>query len=308
MGKELKAIKMDFKSQYDAYLKIVNSQIDKYFCGVDIPQKTVFDAMEYTIKGGGKRIRPVLLMATADICNADFDDASRVSVAIECIHNYSLIHDDLPCMDDDDLRRGRATCHKVFGEDIAVLAGDGLLNFAFEILSDCQGFNKLEPADLIEIIKDISSASGVYGMIGGQVVDIESENRNDVTLDELLYLHKNKTGAIIASAARCGCLCGGFKKAKDVLPMIEAYAEKIGLAFQIKDDLLDVTGDTNVLGKTVGSDEKSDKTTFVKLLGQRGAEEYLEKVTEEAKSAIAPISEKAEFLYDFADFLLNRNY
>lgn len=298
---------MDFKVKYDTYLKAVNEQIDEYFKPSNAPQKSVIEAMRYAITAGGKRIRPVLVMASAELFDADRVDAARVALAVECIHNYSLIHDDLPCMDDDDLRRGRPTCHKVYGEDIALLAGDGLLNAAFEILSDKSKFSSLAEKNLIEIIKCLSSASGVWGMIGGQVVDLEHEERGDVDLDEIIYKHAGKTGALIRAAAMCGCLCAEDYD-REEMSKIDEFSSKLGLAFQIKDDILDVAGAEEVIGKPVGSDEKSGKATFVSLLGMKAAEEYLEKVTAEAKSALDIFGESAWFLKSLADYLLERRY
>lgn len=299
---------MDFNSQYERYLKIIEDKIEQYFRIPTIPQKSVFEAMKYAICGGGKRIRPVLLMSVGEMLGADLDDCATVGLAIECIHNYSLIHDDLPCMDNDDIRRGRATCHRKFGESTALLAGDGLLNMAFEILSDSDNFRQLSGKSLLSIIKRLSAASGVYGMIGGQVVDLENENRSDVRIDELEYMHKGKTGAIISAAAVCGALCAGLCQEDETVGMLEGYASELGLAFQIKDDILDVVGDEALLGKPIGSDEQSGKTTFVTLLGLDGARRVLEEKTNEAKRAISPLGESGWFLNSLADFLLKRSF
>lgn len=298
---------MQFKEQYKKYLEAVEKQIKNCFTVNELPQKNVIDAMEYAICGGGKRIRPVLVQAAAEIYGADANDAARVALAVECIHNYSLIHDDLPCMDNDDLRRGRKTCHKVYGESTALLAGDGLLNLAFEILSDESKFRTLTSDRLIKIIRCLSGASGVFGMIGGQVVDLECETRNDVKIDELIYLHNHKTGALISAAVKCGCLCANtcLSEIEDAL---DVYSQKLGLAFQIKDDILDVVGDEKLLGKPVGSDAEEEKNTFVTLLGLKKAEAYLENLTNEAKKALIPIGNKGKFLDSLADYLLARKY
>lgn len=298
---------MDFKAKYSEYLKIVENKIDEYFKVPDLPQKEVFEAMRYAICGGGKRIRPVLTLAAAELCGADMRDAAKVALAVECVHNYSLIHDDLPCMDDDDLRRGRATCHKVYGESTALLAGDGLLNMAFEILSE-DDFWSMESVMRIGVIRALSKASGVYGMIGGQVIDLANEDRADVTLDELMYMHAGKTGALIRAAAVCGCMCGKKLETDEYIQIMEEFSTKLGLAFQIKDDILDVVGDEKLLGKPVGSDEKSGKNTFVTLLGRSGAEEYLERLTKEAKVALEPLGERGEFFRSLADYLLERSF
>lgn len=299
---------MDFNEQYKKYLNIIEKRIESYFDGFDYTalQKNVYSAMKYAICGGGKRIRPVLTLAVSDILSGVTTDAEYVALAVECIHNYSLIHDDLPCMDNDDLRRGRATCHKVYGEDIALLAGDGLLNSAFEILSDDTRFNSLSAEMRIKAIRCLSDASGVFGMIGGQVVDLEAEHRDDITADELLYLHNNKTGALIRAAVQCGAICGSCRD-NDVFAALDKYAASLGLAFQIKDDILDVVGSEEVLGKPIGSDAECGKNTFVSLFGLEGAKKYLALETDKAKNALEPFDRKAEFLSELADFLLVRN-
>lgn len=299
---------MDFKTKYDSYLKAIEAQIDEYFREKDVPQREVIDAMRYAISAGGKRIRPVLVMSVAELFGADAGDAARIALAVECVHNYSLIHDDLPCMDDDDLRRGRPTCHKVYSESTALLAGDGLLNCAFEILSDRKSYTALSAESLVAITSCLASASGVWGMIGGQVVDLEHEKRSDVSLDEIIYKHAGKTGALIRAAAVCGGLCAGVGEENEKISAIDEFSSKLGLAFQIKDDILDIIGDENVLGKPIGSDVRSGKATFVSLLGQEKAEECLNIVTAEAKAALDVFGESAWFLNSLADFLLARSY
>lgn len=298
---------MDFSKQYQNYLAPVEREIAAAFPVPDLPQKHVFSAMQYGICGGGKRIRPVLTMAVCDMLGGNLNDAAKAACAIEAVHNYSLIHDDLPCMDNDDLRRGRPTCHKVYGEDIALLAGDGLLNCAFEILANAS-WESLTAAEVLALVRTISSASGAFGMIGGQVIDLESENRTDVTLAELQNLHRHKTGDLICAAAELGCICGKLTDGQsDEKKKIITYAEKLGLAFQIKDDILDVVGDEKVLGKPIGSDAAQHKNTFVTLLGLAEAEKALTTLTDEAKSALDGFKNTA-FLCVFADYLLNRNY
>ncbi len=298
---------MDFKVKYNQYLEIIESKIEECLKVPDLPQREVFEAMRYAVTGGGKRIRPVLTLAVAELCCADTEDAVRLALSVECVHNYSLIHDDLPCMDDDDLRRGRATCHKVYGESAALLAGDGLLNMAFEILSG-EGFSSMSACDRLRATRILSSASGAYGMIGGQMIDLKNENRTDVSLDELIYMHGGKTGALIKAAAVCGAICAGIDDDDERISAIETYASKLGLAFQIKDDILDVIGDEGLLGKPVGSDEKSGKNTFVTLLGREEADEHLRCLTSEAKQALSIFGDRAGFLVELADYLLERSY
>ncbi len=299
---------MDFSKQYQNYLELINSEIDRAFLVPKISQAHVFEAMRYGITDGGKRIRPVLAMAVCDMLGGSVADAIRVGCAIEAIHSYSLIHDDLPCMDDDDLRRGKPSCHKAYGEDIALLAGDGLLTKAFDLLTDIDEYENIEPGVIIRIIREIAVASGVYGMIGGQVIDLQCEDRTDVTLQELQELHRGKSGALSRVSAICGCLCAGVLDENDEkYKKIISFSEKLGLAFQIKDDILDVIGQEEILGKPIGSDAEQNKTTFVTLMGLDGAKAELERLTNDAKAEIAGILH-SEFLLDFADYLLNRNY
>ncbi len=294
---------MEFQEQYQIYLTQIEAELNKQFSVPDILQKKVFEAMQYGILGGGKRIRPVFTMAVCDVLGGNLANAARVGCAIEAIHSYSLIHDDLPCMDNDDMRRGKPSCHKAYGEDIALLAGDGLLTKAFEILTE--GKTMTQEAKL-RCVKELAMAAGCYGMIGGQVIDLACENRADVSLAELTELHRGKTGALIRVCAVCGCLCGGlFDEADEKFQKIVAFSEKLGLAFQIKDDILDVIGDEADLGKPVGSDAEQNKTTFVTLLGIERAKEELVRLTEDAKTLLEGLP-KAEFLLEFADYLLAR--
>ncbi len=299
---------MDFSLQYQKYLNDINQEISAISAVPEALQKSVFLAMQYGLNGGGKRIRPVLTLAVSDMLGGNYHDALKVACAIECIHNYSLIHDDLPCMDDDDMRRGRPTCHVVFPENIALLAGDGLLNLAFELLSDTSRYQTLSHGSIVRLIREISSASGAWGMIGGQVIDLESEGRTDMTQERLLELHKHKTGDLIRVSAVCGCICAGIlDEEQEEYKKIVDFSSKLGLAFQIKDDILDVVGDENRLGKPVGSDASCEKNTFVTLMGLEGAKEELSRLTEEAKFALNSFA-KNEFLLSLAEYLLHRDY
>lgn len=299
---------MDFSLQYDVYLAEINDEIEKISKREKLPEETVFTAMMYGLSAGGKRIRPVLTVAVCDALGGSHRDAIRVGCAIECIHNYSLLHDDLPCMDDDDLRRGRPTCHKVYGEATALLAGDGLLNLAFELLSDETQYESLSAQEILAVIKAVSNASGVYGMIGGQAIDLACENRDDVTMEQLSALHRHKTGDLIRVSALAGCLCAHVsEETDDRYQKILEYSTKLGLAFQIKDDILDVVGQEELLGKPIGSDAEEHKTTFVTLLGLEKAKEELDRITREAKNAIADLP-NGTFLLALADYLLNREF
>ncbi len=282
------------------YQKMIDAALDAAINEPDSLYSEIFKAMKYSLNAGGKRIRPVLVLEFARIFGADIEKTMPFAVAIEMIHTYSLIHDDLPCMDDDDLRRGRPTNHKVFGEACAVLAGDALLNRAFEhILNNAKD---ILSETILAAMKCLANASGANGMIGGQIIDIEGENR-DLTIDETTLLQSMKTGALIRASAVMGCIlgCAG----EDMIKVAEEYADNIGLAFQIKDDILNVEGDINLLGKDVGNDEESGKSTFVKLLGIDECKKRVELLTEKAVDSAKKLPE-SDFLISLAYMLLSR--
>ncbi len=289
-----------FKQELEQKIQCVNSFLEKYFIKNDNYQKNIYDAMAYSLFAGGKRIRPVIMMACAELFG-DAEKAMPFACALEMLHTYSLIHDDLPCMDNDDLRRGKPTNHVVYGESMAVLAGDALLTRVFEIALK---HSELLPEDTIKAVTILAEAGGTEGMIGGQVIDIESEAKqvDEETLNEL---HIHKTGALIIAAAKLGAIAGGAGD-EDIL-RVASYAKDLGLAFQIKDDILDVEGDASVLGKNIGADDKKDKTTFVKLYGLEKSKELLAQYTESAKQSLKPYGNKADFLLELADFLLKRD-
>lgn len=287
---------MNFEIALKEKLDIVNGWISELSPKGEGYHKTIFDAANYSIENGGKRIRPVLTLAVCQMLGGNIENAKHFACALEFIHTYSLIHDDLPCMDNDDYRRGKLTNHKVFGEAMAVLAGDTLLTHAFYVASQSTC------PKAIVAIAEIAKGAGADGMIGGQVIDMEVAK----TKEQLFELHKKKTGALISLGAYLGSLAANATKEEQ--DAVISYAQNLGLAFQIKDDILDVTGDETLLGKPVGSDEKSEKQTFVTFYGLDGAKEQLEIYTQSAKDALKPFGEKAEFLLDLADYLLNRNY
>lgn len=280
----------------------INNWLKNYFVNKGSYNKKLYEAMYYSVEVGGKRIRPILLILTYLLYKKDYKEIMPVAGAIEMIHTYSLIHDDLPSMDNDDLRRGKPTNHKVFGEGIAVLAGDALLNEAMNLLFRfCNNGkeNSLKACTLI------SEAAGAEGMIGGQVVDILSEGRK-ISTEELMYMHSKKTGALI----KCSILAGGIlgNADNDELEILSSFGEKIGLAFQIKDDILDVIGDTNVLGKKVKSDADNDKTTFITIYGIEECIELCKELTEESLSLIDKLSGDTTKLKDITLFLLEREF
>ncbi len=295
---------MEFEKQLKKYINEVNSELEKVFCEKDCLQHIVYDAMRYSIMAGGKRLRPVLSLATCDMLGGCTEDALRFGVAVEHIHTYSLIHDDLPCMDNDDLRRGLPTCHKKFGEANALLAGDGLLTGTFEYLADFSKYRKVSPETVVRVIFEIAKAAGCDGMIGGQVVDLECEGKSGVTKETLNYLYQRKTGALIRVSAVAGAIAAGASE-EDVL-IIGEFAQKLGLAFQIQDDILDCIGDESVLGKPIGSDAENEKTTYVTLLGLDEAKKKADEITNDAIALLDKFGEKSEFMKKLALYLLDR--
>lgn len=266
----------------------------------DNAQKTIYEAMNYSLFAGGKRLRPLLMLEVCAMCGGDEEEVIPFACAMEMIHTYSLIHDDLPAMDNDDLRRGMPTNHINFGEATAILAGDALLNRAFEVVSDYKGKN---PQNALRAIKILATSSGTEGMIGGQVADIEGENK-DLTLDELRYIHLLKTGAIIRSACVIGAVMSGA--CEEEISAVDEFAKNLGIAFQIRDDILDVISTDEELGKPVGSDEKSNKTTYVSLLGLEKSEKLVEEYSKKAIDALAIFGEKAEFLVNLTRHMSDR--
>ncbi|MEG0641054.1 MAG: polyprenyl synthetase family protein [Clostridium sp.] len=288
---------------FNRELEDIKDRIEGYLTSIisyENTEKTIADAMKYSLLAGGKRVRPVLCLAIAKALGGDIKKALPFAVSIECIHTYSLIHDDLPAMDNDDLRRGIPTSHKKFGEANAILAGDGLLNLSYEII-----FNELEKSNFdpycAKIGSVISKAAGFKGMIAGQVIDIESENKQ-VNLERLVEMHTKKTGALIKAA----CITGAIgAKREDVLEKVSEYGENIGLVFQIVDDILDCTGESSVLGKMVGSDSQNDKSTFVSLIGIEESWNLSRKLTNKA-IIIADELDSTGFLTNYTKYLLNR--
>lgn len=266
---------------------------------------TIHRAMRYSALGGGKRLRGALALAAAAAAGGDEERALPVAAALEMIHAYSLVHDDLPCMDDDDMRRGKPTCHRVFGEAIAVLAGDALLTRAFEVLADLPRLSGVEPARALRIVAEVAAAAGTDGLIGGQVVDLESEGR-EVGEDTLHAIHSRKTGALFRVSLAAGALAGGGRD--DALEALLAYGRAFGLAFQITDDLLDVVGEEAALGKAVGRDVDRRKATYVSLFGVEGARAKAEEAAAAARSALAalPDTPARAFLDDLVTFVLSR--
>lgn len=294
---------MEFNAQYDNTRRAVEESLTSFISGAEnSPQKIIFDSMKYSLEAGGKRIRPVLLLETIKMMGGDCSAGIPFACAVEYIHTYSLIHDDLPAMDDDDLRRGKPTNHKVFGEAVAILAGDGLLNSAFEIMSgeilknNCIGY--------VKAMNVIASCAGVNGMIAGQIVDIESEGRS-ISYEELRYLHSKKTGALIKASVMAGAYIAGANE--EELKAVERYSENIGLAFQITDDILDVTGNTSELGKNTGSDIQNNKSTYVSLFGIEKARLLAQDCLKDAVESLGNFdSQRRLFMEELARFVVMR--
>jgi farnesyl diphosphate synthase len=265
------------------------------------PESQLFEAMRYAALGPGKRLRPFLLIETGRLFDVDRKGLLRAACAIECVHTYSLVHDDLPCMDDDDLRRGRPTVHKAYDEATAVLAGDGLLTFAFELLADPA--THPDPRTRAALVLALAKASGAHGMVGGQMLDLASEN---AAVDEvrITRLQQLKTGALIAVACEMGALMG--HASPDAMHGVMAYAKDLGLAFQIADDLLDVTGDVTEMGKAVGKDAALGKATFVALLGPERARRQADLLAEQAQGHLQLFGARAEVLRATASYVVER--
>lgn len=261
----------------------------------------IHEAMAYSVFAGGKRFRPVLCLAACEAVCGDKQPALDAACAMECIHTYSLIHDDLPGMDDDDYRRGKLTNHRVFGEGMAILAGDALLTYAFEILAGLA--DKQDARQVVQIMQEVSKASGTAGMIGGQVVDIISEQVTP-SKELLHYIHNHKTGALIVASARMGAILGGANEQQ--LAALTEYAHQLGLAFQITDDILDVVGDEAKIGKPVGSDEKNQKATFPSLFGLEQSRQMADDAVAAAIAALEPFGTRGDMLVQLAQYLLGR--
>ncbi|MFA0084582.1 geranyl transferase [Vibrio sp. 10N.286.49.C2] len=281
-----------------------NQQLNAWLDTNPFQQQRLTEAMRYALLLGGKRARPFLVYATGQMLGCSREELDTPAAAIECIHAYSLIHDDLPAMDDDELRRGQATCHIEFDEATAILAGDALQTLAFTILADGMIAPNAE-AQRITMIKQLASASGAAGMCIGQSLDLEAENRF-VGIDELEQIHRHKTGALIKCAVQLGALASG-EKGLAVLPQLEKFADAVGLAFQVHDDILDVIGDTETLGKPQGSDQELNKSTYPALLGLEGAQQKAQTLFEEALCALDAIPYNTQLLEDFARYVIERN-
>jgi len=294
---------MDLKAYLAERRGVVNRALEAYLPGVRGPAFRVVQAMHYSLFAGGKRLRPILCLAAAEAVGGDPGEVLPVACALEMIHTYSLIHDDLPAMDDDDLRRGQPTCHKKFDEATAILAGDGLLTAAFQTLADAGNRYEGREAVLLDVIQLIASAAGYPGMVGGQMLDLMAEGRK-ITLKELETIHRLKTGALLTASVRAGALMAGGTR-KEVTALT-GYGEKFGLAFQVTDDLLDVEGEAAEMGKATGMDAKRRKATYPGLLGLEEAKAWAQHLVATAIAGLEPFGPLAEPLREIARYLLVR--
>jgi len=294
-----------------AYLKekkgIIDEALDRYLPGEENYPPVIFKAVRYSLFAGGKRIRPILCLASAEAVGGGSGESLHsilpVACALELIHTYSLIHDDLPAMDNDDYRRGEPTNHKVFGEGIAILAGDALLTEAFHLMSRRDLMGDVLPENLLTVIHDIAEAAGYFGMVGGQVVDLQSEGR-EADLETLHYIHSRKTGAMITASVRAGALLAGA--GKDEFYALSEYGKHVGLVFQIADDILNVEGDRALLGKNTGSDASRGKITFPALMGMETSRREARELVEQALTDIADFDHRACPLREIARYVIER--
>lgn len=281
---------------------LVDAALDRSL-PVIYPEK-IYEAMRYSLLAGGKRLRPILCLATCELAGGTIEMAMPTACALEMIHTMSLIHDDLPAMDNDDYRRGKLTNHKVYGEDTAILAGDGLLAYAFEFVATQT--QNVPPQQLLQVIARLGRAVGAAGLVGGQVVDLECEGKPDITIETLNFIHNHKTGALLEASVVCGAILAEAP-ATD-LQRLSRYAQNIGLAFQIVDDILDITSTPEELGKTAGKDLQAQKATYPSLWGIEQSRVQAQKLIEAAKTELAPFGEKAEPLLAIADFIITRTH
>ena len=295
-------------NDFQVYLKektdFFETELKKELQELSYPE-TIADGMEYAVLNGGKRLRPFLLFATLELLNQNIEKGVKSAIALEMIHSYSLVHDDLPALDNDDYRRGKLTTHKVFGEAEGILIGDSLLTHAFYVLSQ-KNLKFLSSEQIVNIISKTSEYAGINGMIGGQMIDIESENKK-IDLETLKYIHSHKTGKLIKLPIEIACIIANVEK--DKKEVLEEYANLIGLAFQVKDDILDVEGSFEDLGKPVGSDVDLHKATYPSILGMEESKKILNDTVEKAKEIIKNKfgDEKGKVLISLADFIKNRN-
>lgn len=294
---------MDVKAYLREKKAVVDRALEGYIPKHQGPASLVIDAMRYSLFAGGKRLRPILCLAGAEAVGGARADVLHVACALELIHTYSLIHDDLPLMDDDDVRRGKPANHRVFGEAVALLAGDGLLTEAFRLMGSPEKSPGISPENSLKVIGLIAKAAGYRGMVGGQVVDIESEGK-EVDFSVVEYIHTRKTGALISASVTSGALIGGGDDGQ--LKGIETYGKKVGLAFQISDDILDIEGDSETMGKGVGSDGRKEKVTYPSVVGLAESKKKQTELVQSAIDALKPFDERTDPLREIARYIIKR--
>ena len=287
---------------FERYIPVIENKLNELLPESGERYSSAVNAMRYSLLSGGKRIRPILLLEFYSLFGGRAEGALNFAAAIEMIHTYSLIHDDLPCMDNDDMRRGKPSCHKAFGYDTALLAGDALLTHAFFAAANAAD---IPPERVSRAISVLAQKAGIYGMVGGQVMDLDFE-KNGANGEELTAMYIKKTSCLLEAAAMCGAVLAGADE--ETVKKTEEYAENLGLAFQITDDILDCTADEKTLGKPIGSDEKNGKTTFVTLLGLDGAKQRAALLTKKAEDILNGFSGDTSYLKELTEYLLNRNY
>ncbi|NLG33487.1 MAG: polyprenyl synthetase family protein [Syntrophomonadaceae bacterium] len=291
-------------SELETRKELIDSHLKRYLSFENPYPRIIHEAIEYAVLNGGKRLRPILVLEGARIAGGTIESVLPVACAVEMIHTYSLVHDDLPAMDNDDYRRGKPTCHKVFGEANAILTGDALLTLAFEILAGSHLDQAIAPTNLLKVIEEIARAVGSRGMIGGQVIDLESEGKN-IDYQTLATMHCLKTGELFRASLRSGAILCGVSKT--VLAALDNDAYHFGLAFQITDDILDIRGNQALIGKPVGSDEKNGKTTYPSLLGLDKSEQLARDNVSKCMESLVSFGDEADFLRKLAFYILNRN-
>ena len=297
---------VEFEVQLDQYIDRINRFLAEYLEPADCRQRSVLEAMAYSVEAGGKRIRPVLTLELCRLCGGDTEKALPFAAAVELVHSYSLIHDDLPAMDNDEYRRGKKTTHAVYGEAMAILAGDALLNYAFETVAAALTRNEGDWR-IVRAFSVLAQKAGIYGMIGGQVVDVESEKTGQtIDRNRLDFIYRLKTGALIEASLMIGAILAGADEVS-VARMQEAGA-KLGLAFQIQDDILDVTGSFEKLGKPIGSDAENEKATYVTFEGLEQAKKDVERLSGEAIKILDEFEGEHTFLHDLFFYLINRDH
>ncbi len=293
----------DFKLKCKEYSEIIDNKLKEYLCDENIPE-LLRKSMSYSIESGGKRLRPCIVLAACDLAGGDLNQAFPIACGLEMIHTYSLIHDDLPAMDNDDYRRGRLSNHKVFGEAQAILAGDGLLSYAFEIMTD--GALKFNSEGYLKAMHEVALGAGARGMVAGQALDIVSEGDKNADYELLKNIHRCKTGAMLKASVMSGAYLGNLNR--EELDSLMNYSLDMGILFQITDDILDVVGTGKSMGKTLGKDAECGKLTYPRLFGIEKSKEIAVLTAERAKSHLNIWGSKAWFLSDLIDFIVERNY